>query len=113
MSDHLYFIRVKDGPVKIGRAGNVQRRLKHLQIGCPYELILVGTVEHGGSWEWVFHAKLFRDCIRGEWFEWTRRVERMVGYALDPVRWRTKLKLPEPKDESFEWRLDSPLYAKD
>jgi hypothetical protein len=112
MADDLYFIRWEGGPVKIGRALDPKRRLAHFQVGCPYDLILVGTVPNGGEWEWRIHSKLQSERMRGEWFAWTPRTERIVRYALDPVTWKTKLKLPEPKEDE-DWRVGSPLYAGD
>lgn len=108
MSD-LYFIRVKDGPVKIGQAADVQRRLRGFQVGSPYELILVGVVKDAGMYESDIHTRLWEHRIRGEWFEWNRAVEKAVNAALDPEKWRKVLRLPDPEPER-DWRIGSPLY---
>lgn len=66
----LYFIQVGiGGPIKIGIASDVERRLLEVQIGCPYKLYLVLAVASGAPFEGLIH-KAFKDInIRGEWFE--------------------------------------------
>lgn len=108
--DDLYFIRVKDGPVKIGRSANVQKRLRMLQCACPYDLLLVGVLRCGGDCEPSFHANLDAYRMRGEWFRWDGLVVQAVEATLSDGRWRTVFGLTEWMDE--DWRTGSPLYAK-
>lgn len=110
MADHLYFIRVKDGPVKIGRAGDVHKRLKTLQTASPYELVLVGVSENEGFCEGAFHMNLWDHHLRGEWFEWTGKVAEAVEAAVTTGKWRTVFGHDEPPSED-DWRDGSPLYA--
>jgi hypothetical protein len=106
--DHLYFIRVKDGPVKIGRARDAWKRLRGLQCACPYDLQMVGILRGGGGYEACFHANLEQHRLRGEWFEWVDVVERVIRAALNGGRWRSVFGIEEPED--FDWRDGSPLY---
>lgn len=109
MTDDLYFIRVKDGPVKIGRTGDVKTRLACFQVACPYELELVGIVSDGGHYETTFHFKLEAHRMRGEWFAWTDEVAGMIEAALDSEKWVSVLGFQPLKAEA--WWEGSPLYA--
>lgn len=56
------------GPIKIGLASNVSRRLREVQVGCPYPIDLMGTLPGGRAGEALLH-RLFSDFkIHGEWF---------------------------------------------
>jgi hypothetical protein len=66
----LYFIQQGgDGPIKIGRATNVRRRLSELRDGSPDELYLIAAIRGGADLERDVHAALRDYWIRGEWFE--------------------------------------------
>jgi hypothetical protein len=109
---HLYFVQVakKRGPVKIGRGKDPAYRLTYLQIACPYELRLLGTLQGCGHWERRFHIHLASDRLRGEWFKWVPRVEALVQLALAGGDWQSELQPTYDRlDES--WFIDSPLYA--
>lgn len=82
----LYFIRVApDGPIKIGLARNVQRRLEQLQIGNHAELFIFAEYvipEHLAlELESLIHGRLRRARIHGEWFDPTPTV---IGAAKNP-----------------------------
>jgi hypothetical protein len=109
-SGDLYFIRVQDGPVKIGRSADVQKRLRMLQCACPYDLELVGVLRNGGACEATFHANLDEYRMRGEWFRWEGAVCAAVEAALHDGRWRTVFGFSEPADE--DWWTGSPLYER-
>lgn len=57
-------------PIKIGKAGDVDFRLKGLQIGNPFELRVVHTFfsEHPSKLESSLHRRLHTARLRGEWF---------------------------------------------
>jgi hypothetical protein len=66
---HVYFIEaVGSNQVKIGYSKNVKSRLRSLQTGSPFELILLGVVPGSMSLELDLHKEF--DCYRqqGEWF---------------------------------------------
>lgn len=66
----VYFVQCgEDGPIKIGTAKDLRMRLSSLQIGCPYELRLLGAREGDMLTESELHRRFARYRIRGEWFE--------------------------------------------
>lgn len=78
----IYFIQAADGAVKIGRANNVNRRLRNLQTAHAQELILLRTIEGGELEEWACQFE-FRDLrIRGEWFQFSEQMLSFVPREL-------------------------------
>jgi hypothetical protein len=62
-----YFIQAEDGgPVKIGRGARPENRLKDIQTGNPYRLVLRGVLE--GDQEDALHRKFHAWRMSGEWF---------------------------------------------
>ena len=102
-SDDLYFIQVKDGPVKIGRTRlDPLRRMALLQVGCPYELLLLGTIAGEGDAELLIHMHLEEYRMRGEWFEWSEEVANLVRDLLAGKDWRSVV--------GPRWYKGSPLF---
>ena len=68
---HVYFVQALDGgPIKVGVAKDVQRRIKELQCACPVPLRLLGIVEKGGlRKERELHQRFAASRLHGEWFE--------------------------------------------
>ncbi|HYF40909.1 MAG TPA: GIY-YIG nuclease family protein [Ramlibacter sp.] len=65
----VYFIReAPDGPVKIGHATNVARRLSSLQGGNPRRLEVIRVVAGGAHVERWLHKQFDAARIRLEWF---------------------------------------------
>ncbi len=70
----VYFIQSgKNGPIKIGLARSIQKRLETMQTGNPYELRLITSVHcdsraQAESLEKHFHRLFARKRLRGEWF---------------------------------------------
>lgn len=67
----VYFAQMgSSGPIKIGvvRRGDIASRLKNLQMACPEELTLLGTIEGAGEQERWIHARFSESRLRGEWF---------------------------------------------
>lgn len=66
----LYFIQMHHvGPIKIGIACNVERRLAELQVGSPYELKLLHAQRiKDTKTEKEIHRHLRKYHMRGEWF---------------------------------------------
>ena len=65
----IYFIQMdRIGPIKIGYAKNIGKRLVHLQISNPYPLKLLGFYKadkiHEAEWHSVFNWLR----LKGEWF---------------------------------------------
>jgi len=98
-TSYLYFIQEgHNGPVKIGKADNVERRMIELQIGNPERLHLLATfpMEDGLSEEEA-HGLLRDYRIRGEWYKPeiardTIRLLSRLGYPVLAVVCRTVAK---------------------
>lgn len=85
----IYFIQCNgpDGPIKIGKAKFIDKRLSELQIGCPYDLALIGhvLVDDADLEERRLHGCFARHKIRGEWFRCCDEI-LAAARALDEVR---------------------------
>ena len=70
----VYFIQSGvDGPIKIGKANDVGRRMGDLQVGNPSELTILLEIpckspQHAGNMEKQIHRRFRKNRIRGEWF---------------------------------------------
>ena len=63
----VYFVRA-DGRVKIGKANNVDKRLRDLQTSAPHELELLAVARGGLAEEAAYHRRFVQDRLHGEWF---------------------------------------------
>lgn len=65
----IYFVQAGvDGPVKIGRAADINKRMSGLQTGSAESLTLLREVAGGVLVEKWLHKKFHEHAIRGEWF---------------------------------------------
>lgn len=65
----VYFIQAgSNGPIKIGIASNVHRRMALLQIGNPAQLTLLAIQPGGNREETALHRRFAACHLRGEWF---------------------------------------------
>ena len=78
---YVYFVRCQHY-VKVGYAKDVERRIAELQIGNPYKLEVVATVQGTPSLERAFHKALRRKYVRGEWFELDSEVQHLIAQIL-------------------------------
>lgn len=82
MTGFVYFIQAIDGgPIKIGRAANVGRRLRMLQIGNPAILQVLAFAPGGSSEETAVHRALAKHRHRNEWFSASDAVIEMVNFV--------------------------------
>lgn len=85
----IYFIAIgKYGPVKIGTAGNSQRRLQTLQVGCPWTLVLLDEFPGDRADEKFIHSKMHGARIGGEWYRRARAVamlEHLRKLGIAPI----------------------------
>lgn len=71
----IYFIRSGDtGPIKIGLAKDVRRRLSGLQTGHPERLHLLHLFDGGAVEERALHSRFKEHRIKGEWFTATQEI---------------------------------------
>ena len=86
----IYFIRAGGrGPVKIGRAVNVKRRLESLQISHWEKLRLLRTMPGNDVVERWMHHHFRKHRIRGEWFHYhdaMRTIDVPVEVAATDAR---------------------------
>lgn len=86
----VYFLKIEARPemMKIGMAADVQQRIKELQTGSPYKLLLLGALKcksraHAASIEnqahWIFRKRR----VQGEWFRYTDEVPPYVRTILE------------------------------
>ncbi len=66
-SNGVYFLRAGNF-IKIGFSTRVQERISMMQTGCPYELILLGTMQGSLKDEKNLHKKFSLFRARAEWF---------------------------------------------
>ena len=80
LTNMIYAIRIgDDGPIKIGKGRNPENRLTNLQISSPFLLRLLASCNWHDSNETIIHHHLRNSYLRGEWFEPTDEVMKIVG----------------------------------
>lgn len=67
-SPGTYFVRRgNDGPIKIGRAKSIAKRVSQLLVSSPDPLVLLAVVPQEDA-ESIMHDRFATDRLRGEWF---------------------------------------------
>lgn len=81
----VYFVREGLlGPIKIGYALDVERRLKDLQTGNPRELVLLAVMPESNEYEETILHTTFQFCaLRGEWYEPHERLTRLIASIIE------------------------------
>lgn len=78
----IYFVQTADNQyIKIGYAGDVQKRLGSLQTGNPNALKLVGTQPGEQATERQLHQRFGRLRAQGEWFATTPELVEYIAHA--------------------------------
>jgi Meiotically up-regulated gene 113 len=72
-----YFIKCNDF-IKIGKASNIDVRMRELQIGNPYKLELLAFIKDK-SLEKKLHIKFNHLSYSGEWFRITPELEAYIA----------------------------------
>jgi len=82
---NVYLIRSgKKGPIKIGVADNVAKRMSDLQTGNPNELLIEAIIPCRNKKEayvtekWI-HKICSKDHVRGEWFSSKLKLSKIQG----------------------------------
>lgn len=89
---NVYFIKSgHSGPIKIGIAKNVKRRLEQLQIGNPVKLYVLATIPcasrlHAHDMEARLHKAHHKNHIRGEWFNACIKLKGIDDFVTDCER---------------------------
>jgi hypothetical protein len=71
-----------DGPVKIGRTGDVRRRMSQLQGGCSEQLIVRGVIS--ADVEKTLHERFRSKRMSGEWFRVDAELEEYMSSLFGP-----------------------------
>ena len=80
---YVYFVKAgRNGPIKIGVAMNVKKRMETLQTGNHLKLNLIAKIKCSSkleaySLESQLHKKFKGKHIRGEWFSGTIRLDQV------------------------------------
>ena len=96
LSEYVYVIKCQDY-YKIGKANNVDSRLRDLQVSNPYDLELIKTfeVDDGFRFEKFLHKTFKNKHSRGEWFKLSRedlvKIEKMDREEMTHA-WQQMLK---------------------
>jgi hypothetical protein len=94
LQSQVYFLREEeDGPIKIGYADNVIRRMYRLQQGNPSVLRVIATMPGANEQEKVLHRRFRHLRVRGEWF---RADEGLLEY----IRRHTEVWSPREQELS-------------
>jgi len=105
-SMYVYFIRQGagngKGPIKIGMASNLERRLNTLQTGNPVELNFIACIpcdsrEEARELERKLHDFFRGSKIRGEWFKGGINMARIEQFH------RSDTEYIEPEREVAQW----------
>lgn len=76
----IYFIQSEHGgPVKIGRADDVAKRLQGLQTGRPDKLVLLAAAPGTVADERIVHRKFNHYREKGEWFSFSEEVREFIN----------------------------------
>ena len=85
----IYFARCgRDGPIKIGHTTTgVAARISFLQVGCPWQLFVIGTMCGDLQAEADLLARFSHLNVRGEWFHPTAELLSFIeANAEDAVK---------------------------
>lgn len=113
---YVYFIQMQAGShyfCKIGRSKDPQNRLGELQVGNPFNLVLIGTVRcqsdrHSMHVERLAH-RMFRSAKRrGEWFYSSPKMNRAIHRVIDMAREHQE---DTERGESINADLDQEFFA--
>jgi Meiotically up-regulated gene 113 len=99
----VYLIRSGDtGPVKIGRASDVEVRRKQLQTSHPEPLRVIRAIEGSHATERWLHDRFAEQRLRGEWFEFHADMLAIEPPAFAPPRARE----PKYSGPLVSWAAD-------
>jgi hypothetical protein len=75
----IYFIRAQGtNLIKIGCTESLNGRMSNMQVACPHKLILIKTIDGSYNLEQTFHTRFSEDHIRGEWFNWSPKLQQVI-----------------------------------
>jgi DNA-binding transcriptional regulator YiaG len=83
----IYFARCgHDGPVKIGHTiGGISSRISYLQVGCPWQINVLGTMDGDFQTETELLKKFSHLNMRGEWFHASSELLDFIDRSATPA----------------------------
>lgn len=106
---YIYFLEAgKDGPIKIGFAKDVRKRVKDMQSGNHLPLNVILEIPGDYLNEGQFHDLFARHNIRGEWFQRHQDILEVIEMLtvrkyLTLTKWLgTKLRQMDAESERIE-----------
>lgn len=85
MTGLVYFAEIAQGPIKIGwSAKPAEKRISELQVGCPWQIHLIGSVPGQIRHERALHNRYPFSRMKGEWFQRTAGLEADIKEILLP-----------------------------
>lgn len=87
MSGFVYFITFEGGPIKIGKALDVKKRLSALQTSSPETLFVLGAISGGSEMEASLHKQFSHLRLRGEWFRRESELLSFIEESRDISLW--------------------------
>jgi hypothetical protein len=97
MKEFVYFITSEGGPIKIGRATDVQKRLSALQTSNPETLFVVGVIHSELHSESSVHRRFEHLRLRGEWFRRSSELITFIEENRNVTLIGGKIKIPKPQ----------------
>jgi hypothetical protein len=86
----IYFVQTESGgPIKIGFAEDVGKRVADLQLAMPHRLVVLGVMDGTRSNEQELHRRLHHIRVRGEWFQDCHELRRLIGDHARPFEAKT------------------------
>lgn len=64
----IYFVQAENGPIKIGVASNLEKRIGNLRGSSPVKLTLLFATHGGATAEANLHHRFREHRLHGEWF---------------------------------------------
>jgi len=109
----IYFIQAgKNGPIKIGHTNNkVSNRMASMQVGCPYELRLLWTLNGDIKDEFNLHEMFKHERIRGEWFHPSKDLVDYINETPNIYVLRGKDQETEYYETRFKLKLEIPKLS--
>jgi hypothetical protein len=88
----VYFVTSDDRRVKIGLAGNFDKRLRALQTSHPDELVPILVVPGSRRLEQAIHVAFQHLRLRGEWFTLEPELRQFIAkmaefWGVTGIRW--------------------------
>ena len=80
----VYAIECVPGYVKVGRAHDIEQRMRELQTACPFDLKLLAVLSTNPDDEGLWHRKFHSCHYRGEWFRECPLVMEAIQKANRP-----------------------------